>query len=67
MKVMLKGQIAEVVQEQGECQVRILIDPFYVTVKNKSHMHLGERVDITGTLDVDKMKQEFQPNGATEL
>ena len=67
MKIVLKGQIAEVVEEHGKTQIRVLVDPFYVTLKNKVNLHLGERVDVAATLQVEKMRLELQPNGAVEL
>jgi hypothetical protein len=66
-KLTLKGQIAEIVEEQGKAQIKVLIDPFYLTLKDTTNLHLGDKVKVSGTLQVEKIKQEFQPNGAIEL
>ena len=66
-KLTLKGQIAEIVEEQGKAQIKVLIDPFYLTLKDTTNLHLGDKVKVNGTLQVEKIKQEFQPNGAIEL
>jgi len=66
-KLTLKGQIAEIVEEQGKAQIKVLVDPFYLTLKDTTNLHLGDKVKVNGTLQVEKIKQEFQPNGAIEL
>ncbi|MBF8247337.1 MAG: hypothetical protein HW374_137 [Bacteroidetes bacterium] len=66
-KLTLKGQIAEIVEEQGKAQIKVLIDPFYLTLKDTPNLHLGDKVKVNGILQVERIKQEFQPNGAIEL
>ena len=66
-KLTLKGQIAEIVEEQGKAQIKVLVDPFYLTLKDTTNLHLGDKVQVNGTLQIEKIKQEFQPNGAIEL
>ena len=63
----LIGQIAEIVEEQDKAQIIVLIDPFYLTLDDTASLHLGDVVKVNGTLQVENIKQEFQPNGATEL
>ena len=67
LKINLKGQIAEIVEEHGRSQIKVLVDPFYVTFKDKMTLHLGDKVEIAASLHVEKVKQEFQPNSAAEL
>ena len=58
--VSLQGTVAQVVEEQGQTRLKIFVQPFYLTVKNGLALHLGDNVELHGTISINDVKQEFQ-------
>lgn len=58
--VSLQGTVAQVVEEQGQTVMKVFIQPFYLTVKDGRALHLGDRVEVHGSISINDVKQEFQ-------
>ena len=59
-KVSLQGTVAQVVEEQGQTVTKIFVQPFYLSVKDGLALHLGDKVEVNGSLSINDVKQEFQ-------
>ena len=59
-KISLQGTVAQVVEEQGQTQLKIFVQPFYLTVKDGLALHLGDKVELHGSISINDVKQEFQ-------
>lgn len=59
-KVSLQGTVAQVVEEQGQTLMKIFVQPFYLTLKDGLALHLGDKVEVNGSISINDVKQEFQ-------
>lgn len=59
-KVSLQGTVAQVVEEQGQTLMKIFVQPFYLTLKDGLSLHLGDKVEVSGNISINDVKQEFQ-------
>ncbi len=59
-QVSLQGTVAQVVEEQGQTVTKIFVQPFYLSVRDGLALHLGDTVEVHGSISINDVKQEFQ-------
>jgi hypothetical protein len=60
----LEGQVVEILERHGQLLARVRLEPstvLDVATAASTDLHLGDRVVITGSLAVERVRQE--PNG----
>ncbi len=51
----LTARVAEVFDEGGESTIRLLTDPFYITVFDHADLHLGDKVELQVSVRVHEV------------
>jgi len=59
-RISLQGTVAQVVEEHGQTVTKVFVQPFYLSIKDTLALHLGDKVEVNGSISITDVKQEFQ-------
>jgi hypothetical protein len=54
------AHIAEVFDDGGRRHLKILTDPFYLTVDDQRDFHLGDKIELAARVTVQSIRQDSQ-------